>query len=313
MPAIQSDDSRLSTPKLLQDLLDSASKYIRLGLAKSTIKAYDSAWYFFSSFCANLILSPIPEDISAVCAFIVFSFESSNLQMQSIKAMLAGIHFHLRCHDPASQSLLGNPSIQLLLSGLKKARPSGNDERLPLTISLVHKLVSRLRQGCFSPYIDVLLEVVLLMAVFGFLRCGEYTTRSLSFNPQHNLTLSDLTIEDHMYTIFLKHSKSDRSRQGTQIIIAKTNNSFCAFSSMMKFLQHHSPTPWSLSLFITDGCKPMARSWFSSKLRDLFLSCGLSPEHYSPHSLRIGAATTAALLLPTSTLKSLGRWSSSAF
>ena len=174
--------------------------------------------------------------------------------------MLAGIQFHLRCHDTASQSLLGNPSIQLLLNGLKKARPPGNDKSLPLTISFLHKLVSRLRQGCFSPYIDVLLEAVLLMAFFGFLRCGEYTTRSLSFNPQHDLTLSDLTIEDHMYSIFLKHSKSDRSRQGVQIIIAKTNTSFCPFSSMMKFLQHRSPTPRSAPLFITDGCKPMTRS-----------------------------------------------------
>lgn len=32
------------------------------------------------------------------------------------------------------------PSIDgLILNGLKKARPSGNDKRMPLTISLVHK------------------------------------------------------------------------------------------------------------------------------------------------------------------------------
>ena len=106
LPSIQSDDFRLSTSKPLQDLLYSASKFMRVGLAKSTLK-YDSAWYFFSSFCANLLLSPIPIDISVVCAFILFSFESRNLQMQSIKAMLAGIQFHLQCQDPASQSLLG--------------------------------------------------------------------------------------------------------------------------------------------------------------------------------------------------------------
>lgn len=313
MPSIHSDDSRLSTSRPLQDLLYSASKYMRLGLAKSTIKAYDSAWYFFSSFCASLLLSPLPVDVSVVCAFIVFSFESRNLQTQSIKAMLAGIQFHIRCQDPASQSLLGNPSIQLLLNGLKKARPPGNDKRLPLTISLVHKLVSRLRQGCFSPYIDTMLEAVLLMAFYGFLRCGEYTTRTLSFNSQHDLTFSDLSLEEHMYSIFLKHSKSDRSCQGTQIIIAKTNTTFCPFSSMMRYLQHRSPTLRSAPLFIIDGVKPMSRSWFALKLRDLCLSCGLPPERYSPHSLRIGAATTAALHLPTSTLKSLGRWSSSAY
>ena len=116
-----------------------------------------------------------------------------------------------------------------------------------------------------------------------------------------------------MYSIFLKHFKSDRSCQGTQVIIAKTNTTFCPFSSIIKFLHYRSPTHQSAPLLIIDGCEPLTRSWFSSKLCDLCLSCGLPPECYSPHSLRIGAATTAALHLPTSTLKSLGRWSSSAY
>lgn len=163
--------------KPLQDLLCSASNYMRLGLAQSTIKAYDSAWFFYSSFF-RFFLSPSPVDISVVCAFIVFYLEFHHLQMQSIKVMLAGIQFHIWCQDPASQSLFGNPLIQLLLNGLKKARLPDNDKRMPFTISLVHKLVSRLSQVCFSPYIDTMLKAVLLMAFYGFLRRGEYTARS---------------------------------------------------------------------------------------------------------------------------------------
>lgn len=226
--------------------------------------------------------------------------------------MLAGLQFHMRCQDPASQSLLGNPSIRLLLNGLTKARPSGNDKRMLLTISLMHKLVLRLRKGCFSPFFDSMLEAVLLMAFYGFLRCGEYTTKSFHFNPQHDLTFSDL-IEEHMYSILLKHSKTDRSGKDIHVIIAKTKTIFCPFSSMMKYMLLRPITHPSSPLFIVDGCKPMTRPWFSSKLRDLCLSCDLPPERYSPHSLRIGAATTAALHLPTLTLKSLGRWSSSAY
>ncbi len=168
----------------------------------------------------------------------------------------------------------------------------------------------RLRQGCFSLYIDSVLQA-LLMAFYGFLRCGEYTTRSLSFNPQHDLTFSDLTIKEHMHSIFLKHSKTDRSYQGTHVIMVKTNTIFCP--SMMKFLHLRPLAHPSCPLVIVDGYKPMTRSWFSSKLRDLCLSCGLPPECYSPHSWRIGAATTAALYLLTSTLKSLSPWSSSAY
>ncbi len=151
------------------------------------------------------------------------------------------------------------------------------------------------------------------MAFYGFLMCGEYTTMSPSFYPQHDLTFSDLSVEEHMYSLFPKHSKTDRSCQGTHIIIAENNTTCCPFSSMSKFLHHRPPTPQSAPLFITDGCKPVTTSWFSSKLRVLCLSCGLPPERYSPHSLRIGAATTAALHLLTSILESLGCWSSSTY
>lgn len=212
-----------------------------------------------------------------------------------------------------SNSRNSKPCVWLLLNGLKKACPSGNDKRMPLTISLVRKLVLRLRKGCFSPFFDSMLEAVLLMALYGFLRCGEYTTKSLHFNPQHDLTFSDLITEEHMYSILLKHSKTDRSGKGIHVIIAKTKTIFCPFSSMMKYMLLRPITHPSSPLFIVDGCKPMTRSWFSSKLRDLCLNCGLPPERYSPHSLRIGTATTTALHLPTLTLKSLGRWSSSAY
>lgn len=111
-----------------------------------------------------------------------------------------------------------------------------------------------------------------------------------------------------MYSILLKHSKS---AQGNQIIIAKSNTTFCPFSSMMKFLLYHFLTHLSAALFINDGCKPL-RSWFFSKPCDLCPNCSLPKECYFPHSLRTGTAT-AAFHLPTSTLKSPGCCLSSAY
>lgn len=130
------------------------------------------------------------------------------------------------------------------------------------------------------------------MAFYGFLRCGEYTTRSLSFNPEHDVTFTDLVLEDHMYTINLKHSKTDRLHQGTQFCITRNNTAFCPFSSMLKFLLLCSPTLQSVRLFI---CKPMTRSWFSSKLCQ---NCGLPSDYSSPHSLRIAACSCIHAQIP---------------
>ncbi len=202
------------------------------GLSKNTLKAYDSAWWFFSSFCARFACPPLPVNIPLVCAFIVHSFESHHLQPLSIKALIAGIQFHLRCQDPSVCSLLKNPCIRLLLNGLEKEQLPGNDERLPLTISLVHKMVSKLRSGLFTSDINKLLEAVLLMAFYGFMRCGEFTTRSLSFNPLHDLCFSDLQLESDHFTIYLKHSKTDRMNKGTPVVIAKNNSAFCPVASI---------------------------------------------------------------------------------
>ena len=166
LPSILQPDSRLGLASPLLHLMNSAANYMRKGLAKSTLKSYDSAWWFFRSFCTRFACLPLPVNIPLICAFIVHSFESRKLQPQSIKALLSGIQFHLRCQDPSVSSILGNPSIQLLLNGLKKERLQGNDKRLPLTISLVHQLVSKLRSGMYTPYVNKMVEAVLLMAFY---------------------------------------------------------------------------------------------------------------------------------------------------
>ena len=312
MPLLLSNCPRLGCDQPLSSLLSAAAKYMRKGLSQNTLKAYDSAWWFFSAFCARFACPPLPVNIPLVCAFMVHSFESRKLQPLSIKALLAGIQFHLRCQDATVCSLFQNPSIRLLLNGLKKEQLPGNDKRLPLTITLVQSMVSKLRSGLFTPLINKMLEAVLLMAFYGFMRCGEFTTRSLAFNPMHDLCFSDLQLESDHYTIFLKHSKTDRMHKGTPVIIAKNNSVFCPFDSMLRFLRSRPAPAPSDPLFVVDG-KPMTRTWFSARLRELCSSCGLNPDVYTAHSLRIGAATTAALLVPTSSLKSLGRWSSAAY
>ncbi|XP_035268944.1 uncharacterized protein LOC118225046 [Anguilla anguilla] len=224
MPNLQPNGARLNAS--LQTYLSSASHYMRSGLAKSTLKMYDSAWYHFSSFCAAFSVAVSPINISIVCAFVVHCFESRKMQPSSIKTLVAGIQFHLRCMDPSVGSLLGNPSLRLLFNGLMKRSPESIDKRLPLTISLTHKLVSHLRQGCFNPYTDSLLEAVFLTAFYGFLRCGEYTTRTENFDPSIDLTYSNLSFGSQYFIIHLKRSKTDKNAKGTPIIIAQTGTVF---------------------------------------------------------------------------------------
>ena len=182
---------------------------MRSGLAKSTIKTYDTAWCHFTQFCGDFNVPVLPVNFSAVCAFIMQCREQRKMRVGSIKGYLSGIQFHMRCLDPTVCGLLGNPSVKLLLDGMRKGSSSLPDKRLPFSLHTLHLLVTHLRGGIFGPYNDLLLEAVFLAAFYGFMRCGEFTACSEVFNSAHDLTVSDLSFQGDHFSLFPRLSKSD--------------------------------------------------------------------------------------------------------
>lgn len=187
---------------------------------------------FFVVLCC-FCFPPFPINFEVLTTFIVYCANSRKLQplddphTSSIKATITGIQFHLcqHCQDPNTPSLFNHPSIRLLLNGIFKEVPENKDKRLPLTLPLLHSLLQRLRQGVFGAYTDFLLETVFLAAFYGFLRCGEFTCKSLAFNSKHDFTISDITLDNHQFTILLKHSKTKKSK-GSHITISRINSIF---------------------------------------------------------------------------------------
>lgn len=183
--------------------------------------------------------------------FITHCLDSRKLQPSTIKIMISGIQFHIRCLDPSSQSLLQNPSIHLLLNGLKKENPAAPDKRLPLSLSQVHAMVNQLRLGLFNPHANSLLEAVFLTAFYGFLRGGEFTINK-KFDPVHDLSFKDVSFHADYFSIYLKHSKTDRDNNGTTINISRTNDGFCPFTAMNRLLSSRSKSGHTEPLFITE-------------------------------------------------------------
>ena len=86
--------------------------------------------------------------------------------------------------------------------------------------------------------------------------------------------------------------------------------SLCPVLAMAKFLEIRPLK--SGPLFIHFGGDVLTRYQFSSILKKGIISMGLSPSGFSPHSFRIGAATSAAINgIPIDTIKNMGRWQSS--
>ena len=123
------------------------------------------------------------------------------MQPSSIKGLVAGIQSICAAwiHPPSACS--GTHLSVFCLMALRKRNLKAMI-RLPFTLTLLKKLITYLRGGCFGQYTDLLLETVFLTAFYGFLRGGKFTTRTGSFDPSHDLTIADVSINPHHFSYY---------------------------------------------------------------------------------------------------------------
>jgi hypothetical protein len=120
-------------------------------------------------------------------------------------------------------------------------------------------------------------------------------------------------------TIFLKRSKTDRYNHGVYIRFCRTHTYLCPINHLHVYIKHRAQLFPDLSsnlapLFIMPNGRALTRFEFVKSLRDGLSSLGLDASLFSGHSLRIGAASTAAKAgVPIYLIKILGRWPSEAY
>ena len=153
-----------------------------------------------------------------------------------------------------------------------------------------------LKAGAFNNHTDAMLLCAFHLSFLGFLRCGEFTSKSCSDRNINTVLLQDISFSTNSYTFHLKSSKTDPFCQGIPIVIF-SNSVLCPVDSMRKFISRRRNQGASNSspLFLDyDNCV-LPRYRFIAYLRHLLLRMGLNEKLYGGHSFRIGAATTAGV------------------
>ena len=231
---------------------------------------------------------------------------SLGVKASSIKVYLSGVrslHIEHGFNNPLENCF----RLERVLRGIKRIQGTGIRQRLPITISILRKLSGILNLNNYS---DSLFWAACLTGFFGFLRCGEFTTSSSQFDINTNLAVHDPQIDrqdNHTLVLLnIKASKTDQFRRGHVLRIGTSGTNICAVRALMTYLHHRGNTPGPL--FLLPNGQPLLRDKFCSWLTDAMTRIGESG-HYSGHSFRIGAATTAAQVgIPDHLIKTLGRW-----
>jgi len=306
------------------DLTPSTQRLLQAGLAASTRSTYRAGVNKFLHYCEVAQVKhrdrlPAPEH---VLANFVGSIATS-VSPGTIRVYLSAIrawHIDHGYADPLVDALL----LERCVRGARRLYSRPRRTRLPFTANLLRKIWPvQVDQG----WNDVLFRATVSLGFFGFLRLGEFALTNIgtSFDPLKHACLSDLTF--HYNNSKLSHaaftikvSKTDPFRCGSTVHIGATGNRRCPVKALLDYtdarrlLADAAADESTVPLFCQADMTPLSKPVFVSMMTTRLQRAGVDSTGYSGHSLRIGAATSAAAAgVPDWLIKVMGRWRSDAY
>jgi len=275
-------------------------------IAPSTRRNYDSARQSYESLCTIQKYKPYPASIESITHWLAELMHK--VKPATAKAYLNSIRsYHLE--NGISTAILNDPRIDLVLRGGKRVHGEGERRiRLPLTYDILLRITRETR----NDFDGLNVKTALCVAFAGFLRSGEFTWETWdATSSAHHLARQHVEFINGSVNLTLPASKTDPFRNGVVIHLAQTTSPLCPVKALTRLFQEY-PRQKSEPLF-TRTIGSFNRVYIVDKIKELLLQAGISTFGFSGHSIRKGAAVTAAANgISKENIKLLGRWKSDA-
>ena len=279
------------------------------GRAPNTLKKYKKGWEDWSAWASRMgNVSTCPADPYYVAIYLCHILQTHGTKGALICAMYGIRWGH---HMAGEASPTDDPSVQLAFDGCTRtcARPTKKKE--PLTIQLLKELIESYDTNPAS--LKKLRFLAMIVTGFaGFLRIDEI----LSIKVNH------LQFHDTHVQINIEKSKTDQTREGNVIHIARLDSRYCPVKLIEKFLEaadlHHNPNAFIIPRLVATKSGAYAHKTLGisyTTAREEFMLhmriLGEKGKNLSTHSLRAGGASEAACNKVSDRLISKhGRWKS---
>jgi site-specific recombinase XerD len=269
-------------------------------LAPKTLSAYRKAWVKFQDFAAALNKTALPADENLVALYIghLVSTDPTPKPASVASTLSAVSYFHkLGSHlDPTASFL-----IRKALQGFRNSNPS-TDARLPVTLPLLHAILSAIPKVCLAPFEVALFRAMFALMFHAFLRISEVT------DSPHNLPFHNVNIASLVSVMFDSYKHCKTSPFTLYIPCAP---SWCPVALMTSYVKLRGERAGPF--FCDASGAPIQQTRVRSFLSLVLASLPGNHKFITPHSFRIGAATFAATQGYTSTqIQAMGRWNSNA-
>ena len=292
------------------DLL--ASQLVQKGLRTSTYRTYSSAQRQYVLFCTKYSLQPVPASQDTLLRFVAYG-HAKGWTIGTFQVYLASIAALHKLNGYQAPDL----SAYKLKLALKAVKDTGPPVKhcAPITYNLLTQFIAHAQD---LPQAH-LWTAMLSFGYFGAMRGAEYTAvpagNGILKAPQLKQLqfVSGHTAPAMQYVIIA----SKTSSQPVAVNIGCSGVPICAVCMMQKYLidrATHSPLTPDSYLFAHPDSRPVTKFQLNAIIKQLAQKQGLTPEQYTTHSLRAGAATTASLNgFSESDIQHLGHWSSTAY
>ena len=287
-----------------------SQRLLSASLATSTQVTYTSCVNKFIDFRYQYNLVPAwPSSYRDIMAYMAF-MSLGGWAPSSIFTHLSAISYVHKIN------LWPDPTDCFVVKKMKegcKRQGYHTDNRRPITYKLLGRLIDVLPSICSSAFEVTLFKAAFMLSFFGFLRVGEFTSPTKSADTSRIIAVSDISFKNEGFELRIRYSKTDQRGISVPLFFQRAHNSnFCPVRAITNFLQIRGSQPGPLFVHFNGG--PLTRGQFSHILKKGIKVLGLPPAGFSPHSFRIGAATSAAMCgLSDDHIKALGRWKSTAF
>ena len=261
----------------------------------------------------NTFNPPLPATVNSLASWIA-ELSTKRVKADTIKGYLTGVRSAHVDMGFENLSVFQNPQLQRIIAGSRRLRGEADTkERCPITKDILLQLLPHFNRHTKR---GATLQAAFCLAFAAFLRVGEFTYTAKDLEDEEFakwfLTRRSVRLyEDHL-ELTLPASKTDPFRQGITLTVAATNDEACTVRALRHLFQQWPAAPTS-PLFESEAHSPFTRDTVTSSLRQALRSEGIQG-HYSGHSFRRGAATSARLAgLTDDEIMLLGRWKSDCY
>ena len=284
--------------------------YRQAAYAETTKSTYLSQLRCYLAFCNSYGYTPVP--VLSLHLYRYVAYLGTRLKPSSIKQYLNVIRI-LHVENGYQSPLKDDWTLKTILSGIYRIKGLTVNRKFPITVQMLFQIKSVL---CDTSSFDLTFWAPCLVAFYGMMRKSSLFPSEMS---GVRLQLQHCIVHDWGLSLVMRYSKTVQYKERQTFVALPWNRNaiLCPARTLLisvKMSGSYRPDHSLFSYKLGSRIHQMTYSLFTSKLKSVFGSLGISCHKYSGHSFRRGGATHAICSgLPAEIIKSQGDWKSLAY